>query len=94
MTDTTIEPVAHPTATAPPPTPPTEQPQTPAASSEVEHTPGGWPVVPLAFASTNASVGGIAAASLVGGPIVAAVAATGMVVLGTVAATRSRKPSP
>lgn len=94
MTDTSIEPVAHPAATAPPPTPPTEQPQTSAASSEVEHTPGGWPVVPLAFASTNASVGGIAAASLVGGPIVAAVAATGMVVLGTVAATRSRKPSP
>ncbi|MFC8239500.1 hypothetical protein [Streptomyces chartreusis] len=92
MTDTTIEPVAHPAATAPPPAPPTEQAQPSAASSEVEHTPGGWPVVPLAFASTNASVGGIAAASLVGGPIVAAVAATGMVVLGTVAATRSRKP--
>ncbi|MFD5014608.1 hypothetical protein [Streptomyces chartreusis] len=94
MTDTSIEPVAHPTATAPPIAPPTEPAQTSAASSEVEHTPGGWPVVPLAFASTNASVGGLAAASLVGGPIAAAVAATGMVVLGTVAATRSRKPSP
>jgi hypothetical protein len=94
MTDTAIEPVAHPAATAPPPTPPTEQVQASTASSEVEHTPGGWPVVPLAFASTNASVGGLAAASLVGGPIAAAVAATGMVVLGTVAASRSRKPSP
>ncbi|WP_234482970.1 hypothetical protein, partial [Streptomyces sp. MBT49] len=42
----------------------------------------------------NSTVGAVAAASLAGGPIAAAVAATGMVVLGTVAAARSRKPNP
>ncbi|MFC9290806.1 hypothetical protein [Streptomyces sp. NPDC057052] len=36
----------------------------------------------------------VAAASLVGGPLAAAVAATGAVVLGVAAATRNRKPNP
>ncbi|MGV9238120.1 hypothetical protein, partial [Streptomyces nigra] len=58
----------------------------------MEHTPGGWPIVPLALSGANSTVGAVAAASLVGGPIAAAVAATGMVVLGTVAATRNRNP--
>ncbi|WP_309474726.1 hypothetical protein [Streptomyces ipomoeae] len=60
----------------------------------MEHTPGGWPVVPLALSTANSTVGTVAAASLVGGPVAAAVAATGMVVLGTFAAARSRKPDP
>ncbi|MGW6263477.1 hypothetical protein ACWF9O_42565, partial [Streptomyces sp. NPDC055085] len=60
---------------------------------EVDHTPGGWPIVPLALSGANGTVGAVAAASLAGGPIAAAVAATGMVVLGTVAAARSRKPN-
>ncbi|MFI6336222.1 hypothetical protein [Streptomyces sp. NPDC050535] len=60
---------------------------------EVEHTPGGWPIVPLALSGANGTVGAVAAAALAGGPIAAAVAATGMVVLGTIAATRSRKPN-
>ncbi|WP_314410043.1 hypothetical protein [Streptomyces sp. DSM 40484] len=60
----------------------------------MDHTPGGWPVVPLALSGANSTVGALAAASLAGGPIAAAVAATGMVVLGTVAVTRSHKPSP
>ncbi|MFG2130664.1 hypothetical protein ACGFNV_23000 [Streptomyces sp. NPDC048751] len=60
----------------------------------MDHTPGGWPVVPLALSGTNTTVGMVAAASLAGGPIAAAVAATGMAVLGVAAATRSRNPSP
>ncbi|MGW1238336.1 hypothetical protein [Streptomyces bobili] len=93
MTELSTEPVVAPAAPPPPPnTPPT------AAKGndvqEVDHTPGGWPIVPLALSGANSTVGAVAAASLAGGPIAAAVAATGMVVLGTVAATRSRKPNP
>ncbi|MFJ8786781.1 hypothetical protein [Streptomyces sp. NPDC102476] len=92
MTELSTEPVvapAPPTAPPPPDTPPTAGKD----AAEVEHTPGGWPIVPLALSGANSTVGAVAAASLVGGPIAAAVAATGMVVLGTVAATRSRTPN-
>ncbi|WP_328735334.1 hypothetical protein [Streptomyces bobili] len=93
MTELSTEPVVVPAAPPPPPnTPPT------AAKGkdvqEVDHTPGGWPIVPLALSGANSTVGAVAAASLAGGPIAAAVAMTGMVVLGTVAASRSRKPNP
>ncbi|MFE6038759.1 hypothetical protein [Streptomyces sp. NPDC056452] len=90
MTDTTITPVAAPAAAPdiPPPTP--EQKPTP-ATAEVEHTPGGWPVVPLAVTGTNATTSLLAAAALVGGPAALALAATGAVVLGTAAATRKRR---
>ncbi|MFJ8754489.1 hypothetical protein ACIREO_35005 [Streptomyces sp. NPDC102441] len=90
MTDTTITPVVAPEATpnTPPPTP--EQKPTP-AKAEVKHTPGGWPVVPLAVTGTNATTSLLAAAALVGGPAALAVAATGAVVLGTAAATRKHR---
>ncbi|MFF4725168.1 hypothetical protein ACFY3M_07515 [Streptomyces mirabilis] len=92
MTELSTEPVAVEVApTAPPPPPNTPSSPTPAAA-EVDHTPGGWPVVPLALSGANTTVGMVAAASLAGGPIAAMVAATGAVVLGTVAATRSHKP--
>ncbi|MFF7348736.1 hypothetical protein ACFZA4_34410 [Streptomyces antimycoticus] len=98
MTDTSTEAVAAPqAATAPPVEKPPEPTPTPAptpAASEVEHTPGGWPVVPLATASANTTIGAVASAGLVGGPVGAMVAATGAVVLATVAAARSRKPNP
>lgn len=85
MTDTTITPVVAPAAPdIPPPTPE----QKPAPAAEVEHTPGGWPVVPLAVTGTNAATSLLAAAALVGGPAALAIAATGAVVLGTAAATR------
>ncbi|MCF2128501.1 hypothetical protein L1I79_18970 [Strepomyces sp. STD 3.1] len=93
MTEVSTEPVAIP-APAPPPPPapaPTEQVS---AETGPEHTPGGWPVVPLALAGANSTVGMVATAALAGGPIAAAVAATGAVVLGTVAGTRSRKTNP
>ncbi|AOR32660.1 hypothetical protein BFF78_17745 [Streptomyces fodineus] len=94
MTELSTEPVAveaAATETSPPAPAPTEQ--TPAAA-EVEHTPGGWPVVPLALSGANTTVGTVAAASLAGGPVAALVAATGFVVLGTFAAARSRNPGP
>ncbi|MGW4980581.1 hypothetical protein [Streptomyces mirabilis] len=92
MTELSTEPVAVEAApTAPPPLPDTPPAPTPAAA-DVDHTPGGWPVVPLALSGANTTVGMVAAASLAGGPIAAMVAATGAVVLGTVAATRSHKP--
>ncbi|MFI9825490.1 hypothetical protein ACIHFC_34380 [Streptomyces sp. NPDC052013] len=93
MTELSTEPVA---VTVAPTTPPPPEPQTTTVkdAKEVEHTPGGWPVVPLALTGANTTVGVIAAASLTGGPIAAMVAATGAVVLGTAAATRSRKPNP
>ncbi|MFJ7523850.1 hypothetical protein ACIQ1S_02885 [Streptomyces griseus] len=91
MTDTTITPVVAPGATPdiPPPTPaPPEQQPAPAAPA-VEHTPGGWPVVPLAVTGTNTGTSLVAAAALVGGgPAALAVAATGAAVLGTVAVAR------
>ncbi|QFQ99747.1 hypothetical protein F9278_30375 [Streptomyces phaeolivaceus] len=95
MTELSTEPVAVqpvPATTDPPPpdTPPTATP----VAREVEHTPGGWPIVPLALSGANSTVGTVAAASLVGGPVAAMVAATGMVVLGTLAAARSRTPNP
>ncbi|MEV7071660.1 hypothetical protein [Streptomyces sp. NPDC093990] len=93
MTELSTEPVVAPAPpTAPPPPPPEAPPAK--AQEDVDHTPGGWPIVPLALSGANSTVGAVAAASLAGGPIAAAVAATGMVVLGTVAATRSRKPNP
>ncbi|MFJ6726030.1 hypothetical protein ACIQPQ_14060 [Streptomyces sp. NPDC091281] len=96
MTDVTTEPVALP---APPDTPslPPPEPSTPApvaAVAELDHTPGGWPVVPLAVSGTNTTVGMVAAASLAGGPLAAVVAATGAAVLAVAAASRSRKPGP
>ncbi|MEV7900845.1 hypothetical protein [Streptomyces anulatus] len=93
MTDTTITPVVAPEATPdiPPPTPAPEQQPAPTTPT-VEHTPGGWPVVPLAVTGTNASTSLVAAAALVGGgPAALAVAATGAAVLGTVAVARKHR---
>ncbi|SCK47242.1 hypothetical protein [Streptomyces sp. WMMB 322] len=92
MTDTTMTPVEAPEA--PPATdaslPPTDT--APAAdATAVEHTPGGWPVVPLALTGTNATASLLGSAALVGGPAALAVAATGAAVLGTAAATRARR---
>ncbi|MFJ9479942.1 hypothetical protein ACIRRI_33865 [Streptomyces mirabilis] len=92
MTELSTEPVAVEAAPTPPPPPPDTPPAPTSAAAEVDHTPGGWPVVPLALSGANTTVGMVAAASLAGGPIAAMVAATGAVVLGTVAATRSHKP--
>ncbi|MFF2233417.1 hypothetical protein [Streptomyces anulatus] len=94
MTDTTITPVVAPEATPdiPPPTPaPPEQQPAPSTPS-VEHTPGGWPVVPLAVTGTNTGTSLVAAAALIGGgPAALAVAATGAAVLGTVAVARKHR---
>ncbi|MFG2131506.1 hypothetical protein ACGFNV_27315 [Streptomyces sp. NPDC048751] len=96
MTEVSIEPVAveAPPSTSTPPPPPTAPPTPVPTVPDVGHTPGGWPVVPLALSGTNTTVGMVAAASLAGGPIAAAVAATGMAVLGVAAASRNRKPNP
>ncbi|WP_406218548.1 hypothetical protein [Streptomyces canus] len=95
MTELSTEPVVAPAPATAPPLPPPAAPPTAAQDvTEVEHTPGGWPIVPLALSGANSTVSAVAAASLAGGPVAAAVAATGMVVLGTVAAARSRKPNP
>ncbi|MEU9057018.1 hypothetical protein AB0D37_42730 [Streptomyces sp. NPDC048384] len=95
MTDTTTEPVAHPAATAPPPEPPPpprERAQTPATQSELAHTPGGIPVLPLALSSANGAVGAVSTVALVGGgPVALAVAAGGAAVLGATAAIRARR---
>ncbi|WP_318213981.1 hypothetical protein [Streptomyces sp. SCL15-6] len=93
MTEVSTEPVAIPAPAPPPPPTPTPTEQAPADTGP-EHTPGGWPVVPLALAGANSTVGMVASAALAGGPIAAMVAATGAVVLGAVAATRSRKTNP
>ncbi|MFI5701730.1 hypothetical protein ACIA78_17000 [Streptomyces xanthochromogenes] len=94
MTELSTEPVVAPATTDTPPTP-TPPPETPAqTTADIEHTPGGWPVVPLALSGANTTVSMVAAAGIVGGPIAAAVAATGAAVLGTVASYRSRNPRP
>ncbi|WP_405631181.1 hypothetical protein [Streptomyces sp. NBC_01174] len=92
MTDVSTEPVAAPAATppeTPPPTTPTPDPA-PAATSTVEHTAGGWPVVPLAVTGANSTIGLVAASALVGGPVGAALAATGAAVVGVAGAARRR----
>ncbi|MFI2643266.1 hypothetical protein [Streptomyces sp. NPDC018610] len=96
MTELSTEPVAVEAAPTPPAAPPPDTAPAPtaAAADEVDHTPGGWPVVPLALSGVNTTAGMVAAASLAGGPIAAIVAATGAAVLGTVAAARSRTPNP
>ncbi|MGW0553325.1 hypothetical protein ACWDZ6_03825 [Streptomyces sp. NPDC002926] len=90
MTDVSTEPVAvEPAATAPPPE---RQPDTPSpAAAELDHTPGGWPVVPLATTGANSTIGMVATAALAGGPVAAAIAMTGAVVLGTAAAARTKR---
>ncbi|MGW8351058.1 hypothetical protein [Streptomyces wedmorensis] len=94
MTDTSTEPVIAPPAptdhvdTAPAPAPAAPAPEVP---SGVRHTAGGWPVVPLALTGANATVTLLAGAALVGGPIAAAVAATGAVVLGATTAHTNKK---
>ncbi|SED56409.1 hypothetical protein SAMN05216532_4951 [Streptomyces sp. 2231.1] len=95
MTELSTEPVAvEAPAPEPPPPTPTATEKTETAKDEVEHTPGGWPVVPLALSGANSTVGAVGAAALAGGPIAAIIAGTGAVVLGTLAAARSRKPNP
>ncbi|MEU9199473.1 hypothetical protein [Streptomyces sp. NPDC048332] len=94
MTEVSIEPVAAPAAT-PPDTPPPTNP-TPATSPEqstgtkVEHTAGGWPVVPLAVTGANSTIGVVAASALAAGPVGAAVAAAGAALVGATAAVRRR----
>ncbi|MEU7122125.1 hypothetical protein [Streptomyces zaomyceticus] len=84
MTDLSTEPVTVPA----PPAPPVDPPPTPAPAAgrkteqSVEHTVGGWPVVPLATTSANSAVGGLAAAALAGGPAGMAAAVAGVAVLG------------
>lgn len=91
MTDVSTEPVAVEPATPPPPpeiTPRSHQAPEPA---ELDHTPGGWPVLPLATTGANSTIGMVATAALAGGPVAAAIAMTGAVVLGTAAAARKSR---
>ncbi|MGW2831149.1 hypothetical protein [Streptomyces sp. NPDC001286] len=96
MTDISTEAVVAPatTATPPAPTPQAVDKAEEQKNSQLEDAPGGWPVAPLALSGANATVSTIAGAGLAGGPVAAAVAATGMVVLGTLASYRSRNPRP
>ncbi|MET7924201.1 hypothetical protein ABZT43_09485 [Streptomyces sp. NPDC005349] len=97
MTDISTEAVVAPAATDTAPTPASAQAVDTAdaqKNSPIQDAPGGWPVAPLALSGANATVSTIAAAGLVGGPVAAAVAATGMAVLGTLASYRSRNPRP
>ncbi|GGQ35898.1 hypothetical protein GCM10010250_01200 [Streptomyces althioticus] len=97
MTDISTEAVVAPATTDTPPAPAPAQVVDKAdeqKNSQVEDAPGGWPVAPLALSGANATVSTIAGAGLVGGPVAAAVATTGMVVFGTLASYRSRNPRP
>lgn len=89
MTELSTEPMAE---TPLAPTAPPQADSAPAlAEVAVEHTAGGWPVVPIAMTGANSTVTALAAAALAGGPIAAAVAATGACVLGVAAATRNHR---
>ncbi|WP_406429161.1 hypothetical protein OHA59_25310 [Streptomyces sp. NBC_01589] len=89
MTELSTEPLV--TDNQPAPTTPPQADPAPAAEVTVEHTAGGWPVVPIAMTGANSTVTALAAAALAGGPIAAAVAATGACVLGVAAATRNHR---
>ncbi len=89
MTDTSAEAVAAPAAAPEPPPQQPPEPQNSAETPDVDHIPGGWPVLPLATVGANGTAGMVATAALAGGPVAAAIAMTGAVVLGTAAAVRS-----
>ncbi|MGW2677162.1 hypothetical protein [Streptomyces sp. NPDC001436] len=84
MTETVTEPQAPPEETTPAPANP--QPTTTDAEKQIDHTPGGFPVVPLAFTGANSAAGLVATAALAGGPVSAAIAMTGAAALAAVAA--------
>ncbi|UQX01005.1 hypothetical protein [Streptomyces sp. RerS4] len=92
MTETIVEPQAPPEESTPAPAMP------PAATApkakRVEHTPGGFPVVPLALSGANGTAGLVATAALAGGPAVAVATVTGAAVLGALAAHRRTKTKP
>ncbi|WP_392872360.1 hypothetical protein [Streptomyces sp. LN499] len=90
MTELSTEPLVIDDQPAPT-TPPQADPAPAPAEVTVEHTAGGWPVVPIAMTGANSTVTALAAAALAGGPIAAAVAATGACVLGVAAATRNHR---
>ncbi|MFC8234834.1 hypothetical protein [Streptomyces sp. NPDC057284] len=90
MTELSTEPLVIDNQPAPT-TPPQADPAPGPAEVTVEHTAGGWPVVPIAMTGANSTVTALAAAALAGGPIAAAVAATGACVLGVAAATRNHR---
>ncbi|MGW6971703.1 hypothetical protein [Streptomyces sp. NPDC054952] len=89
MTEILTEPQAPPEESTPTPTAPDATTSAPAKS--VDHTAGGFPVVPLSLSGTNATAGLLATAALAGGPAALAVAMTGAAVLGTAAAHRRSK---
>ncbi|MFD4864595.1 hypothetical protein [Streptomyces sp. NPDC058412] len=89
MTETVTEPQAPPEESTPTPNLPDTGQTAPAKG--VEHTAGGFPVVPLSLSGANTTAGLLAASALVGGPIAAAVAMTGAAVLGTAAVRRRSK---
>ncbi|MFE6835266.1 hypothetical protein ACFVFI_10595 [Streptomyces sp. NPDC057705] len=90
MTETITEPQAPPEDATPAPGPPAET-AAPASGKGVEHTAGGFPVVPLSLSGTNTAASLFATAALAGGPVVAAIAMTGAAVLGTAAAHHRNK---
>ncbi|MEU7601791.1 hypothetical protein [Streptomyces sp. NPDC041003] len=96
MTDTVTEPQAPSQESTPAPAPP-EAGMT-AEAKQVEHTAGGFPVVPLSLSGTNTAASLLATAALAGGPVAAVVAMTGAAVLGVAAArqrtTKARKKTP
>ncbi|MET9841991.1 hypothetical protein ABZZ01_30025 [Streptomyces virginiae] len=90
MTETITEPQAPPEEAPSAPAPPAET-AAPASGKEVEHTSGGFPVVPLSLSGTNTAASLFATAALAGGPVAAAIAMTGAAVLGTAAAHHRNK---
>ncbi|MFD8883324.1 hypothetical protein ACFV0H_12460 [Streptomyces erythrochromogenes] len=90
MTETITETQAPPENATPVPAPPAET-AAPVSGKEVEHTPGGFPVIPLSLSGTNAAASVFATAALAGGPVAAAIAMTGAAVLGTAAAHHRNK---
>ncbi|MFJ3962043.1 hypothetical protein [Streptomyces sp. NPDC090036] len=87
MTETVTEPQAPPEETTPSPASPTAAETS--SAKQVDHTPGGVPVVPLSLTGANATASILATAALAGGPVAAAVVMTGAVALSAVA-TRKR----
>ncbi|OEJ33052.1 hypothetical protein [Streptomyces subrutilus] len=89
MTETITEPQAPPEESTP--TPASSEASKGADGKKVEHTAGGFPVIPLSLSGTNTAAGLLATAALAGGPIAVAVAMTGAAVLGTAAVHHGSK---
>jgi hypothetical protein len=99
-TDFQLAPTTEPAPTPAPAPPPAPQQTTTTVTKpvkELDHTPGGLPVIPLAVITSNTTIAGLSALAVTAGPIAAAATAGSLLVsavaVKSAGARRTRKPN-